>query len=141
MNARTDCDKQADDFLTRTGIRFRATMSSRQIPPPWCDASDHIHGDKYTVTLSKPGNGRLSFSFWNSLDAMQKGKDLRPHAVLSCISSDACCPETFEDFCAEYGYDQDSRKAWATFKRCDAFRERLQRFFTEQEIEALGQIQ
>lgn len=140
MNARTDYNAQADAFLQEHGLRFRATQATKNTCPPFCDG-EHHHGRKHTITLSKPGNGRLSFAFWNSQNEVQKGEPIRPYSVLACISSDAYCPETFEDFCSEYGYDEDSRKAWATFKRCDAFRQRLQRFFTEDELTALAEIQ
>ena len=41
--------------------------------------------------------------------------------VLSCLISDATRAEdSFEDFCSNLGYDNDSRKAEATFKACAA---------------------
>lgn len=39
--------------------------------------------------------------------------------VLDCLASDASGvaeDETFEDWCGEFGYDADSRKAYATFQ-------------------------
>ncbi len=61
--------------------------------------------------------------------------------VLACISSDANCPETFADFCAEYGYESDSIAALQTFRRCAAFGKRLRAFFTADELAALSEIQ
>ena len=61
--------------------------------------------------------------------------------VLSCISGDARCPQRFSEFCSEYGYDEDSRKAYATWERCLGLAEELRRFFNAKEIEALQEIQ
>jgi hypothetical protein len=36
--------------------------------------------------------------------------------VLDCLASDAGCASTFEDWCAEFGYDSDSRKAEQTYR-------------------------
>jgi len=94
-----------------------------------------------TVRAARASGGRLSFDFWNSQKDMQEGKAPTAYDVLACISGDVNCPDTFEDFCGEYGYDLDSRKAFATFKRCATFAERLQAFFTEEEREALAEIQ
>ena len=39
--------------------------------------------------------------------------------VLDCLLSDASAGEmTFEEFCSEFGYDTDSRKAEATYRAC-----------------------
>lgn len=41
--------------------------------------------------------------------------------VLDCMASDSCGVDnaaSFEDWCGEYGYDTDSRKAERTFKIC-----------------------
>jgi type II secretory pathway component GspD/PulD (secretin) len=67
-------------------------------------------------------------------------KTVRPYDVLAGISGDAYTPETFADFCAEYGYESDSIKALQTFRRCSAFAKRLRAFFTEAELEQLQEI-
>lgn len=61
--------------------------------------------------------------------------------VLACISSDVYCPETFAEFCADYGYEADSIKALQTFRRCSAFAKRLRAFFTAEELSQLSEIQ
>jgi len=60
--------------------------------------------------------------------------------VLACISSDATTPDSFADFCAEFGENEDSRKALQQFRRCDRFAKRLRAFFTAAEVEALQEI-
>jgi len=129
---------QAEQFLTSNGIKFRATLSNTK-SPAW--GSDGKHGHHYRVTLSKPAK-RLTFDFWSSIADAQKGiKTVRPYDVLACVNGDAYTPETFEDFCEEYGYDSDSIKALQTFRRCSAFAKRLSAFFTAKELEQLQGIQ
>jgi hypothetical protein len=140
-------DTQAEQFLTSNGIKFRATLSNTKTPA-W--GNDGKHGHHYRVTLYSvctPDRGnhdtrRLTFDFWSSISDQIKGiKTVRPYDVLACVSGDAYCPETFEDFCADYGYDSDSIKALQTFRRCSAFSKRLRAFFTAEELKQLQEIQ
>jgi len=49
--------------------------------------------------------------------------------VIACLVSDACAGrQSFEDFCADFGYDTDSRKAEATWKGCKSMSHKLARF-------------
>lgn len=76
----------------------------------------------------------------NKQEAAKKKKEAREgflYSVLSCISSDYYCPDTFEDFCAEFGYEEDSRKALETFQEASKHATELQCIFTEEEIECL----
>jgi hypothetical protein len=84
----------------------------------------------------------LAFNFWDCYHNSVSGvRTMTPYTVLSSISNDVSCPDTFEDFCSEYGYDADSIAAFKTFKRCAKFAKRLQTFFSEEEQDALGEIQ
>lgn len=153
----TDYQKQAEDFLVKFGIKFRATMSDSK-PANWEPAGHH-----YRVTLSRSAReevrtyrgedgamkvgpfqyqaARLTFDFWGSKSDMDnKRTELSAYDVLACISGDVHTPDTFEDFCSEYGYETDSIKALQTFKRADRFAKRLREFFTTEEIEALEEI-
>jgi len=145
----TDYEKQAQMFLDKYGMTVRATFKGDRCPA-WAGEAGRenascqcgtVHGDRYRVTIGRKGGGRVSFDFWNSQKDMQEGKEPTAYDVLSCAGSDINCPDTFEDFCGEYGYDLDSRKALATFKRCATFAERLRAFFTDAEREALDEIQ
>lgn len=144
----TDYEKQAADFLEKFGIKFRATLSDSK-PALWEPAGHH-----YRVTLNhtKPchvGNGRsknygkhLVFDFWGSkADMDNKRTELSAYDVLACVSSDVHTPETFKEFCDEFGYDTDSIKAKQTFERANRFAKRLRDFFTQEEIEQLQEIQ
>jgi len=49
--------------------------------------------------------------------------------VLECLQGDCQSAEySFEDFCGEFGYDQDSRKAFKTYKACGKIKSKLHKF-------------
>lgn len=142
QETRNEYDEQARLFLEKYGLTFRATKSGTQSAPPWMEP-DQRHGIRYWITIARKGQGarvRLSFPFWDSIASMEKGEAPSAYDVLSCISGDIYTPETFADFCAEYGYNEDSHKGFAAFKRCDSFARHLRAFFTEDEQEQLGEI-
>lgn len=162
--SRTDYQAKAQAFLDRFQIKFRATLSDTKVPP-W--ASDTLWDDKprhhYRITLSRNGfsesawketpidelkariKSRLTFDFWGSIADAEKGiKTVTTYDVLACISSDASMDTEFTGFgewCDNYGFDRDSIKGLQTYRRCSAFAKRLQAFFTQEEIEALQEIQ
>jgi len=59
---------------------------------------------------------------------------------LTCVSSDSNVYDSFEDFCGEFGYDTDSRKAEGTWKKVKKFADRINAFFTETELEEFQEI-
>ncbi len=134
-------EQQALDFLAKHGLSFRAVLAKVQKAPAWAKGDEH--GLQYRITLSggKPNPRRLSFSFWDSIAAKEKGEKPTAYDALACISSDASCDDTFADFCGNCGYDEDSREAYATFRRVSTFAKRLRAFFSAAEIEGLSEIQ
>ena len=72
-------------------------------------------GTAWTVRLKHQGRS-LTTSFFQG-----SAHKTAPSAadVLSCLASDARSGEqSFEDFCGDFGYDADSRKAHETWKTC-----------------------
>lgn len=146
----TDYTTQAETFLKKHGIKFRATLSDSKTPAWEESGKDHRH---FRVTLSrgdvpawKAANqcnlSRITFDFFGSQADAGKGiKTTDAYSVLACISSDVNCPETFEDFCGDYGYEEDSIRALQAFRRCSRFAKRLREFFTASELEGLSEIQ
>lgn len=137
-------EAKAQAFLTDNGFKFRATLSDSK-PASWEPSGHH-----YRVTISRANkraahaasaSNRLAFDFWGSrADLEANRRTVTPYSVLACVSSDAYTPETFADFCAEYGYDEDSIKAAQTFKRAHRFAKRLREFFSDAELEQLQKI-
>ncbi|MCK5132390.1 MAG: hypothetical protein KAR40_09610 [Candidatus Sabulitectum sp.] len=84
---------------------------------------------------------RMAFSSWGK-DVVIKNKDFSeptPYSVLACITKHD--PETFEDFCSNFGYDTDSRSAEKTYKAVSDEYKSLQTLFTEEELEVMSEIQ
>lgn len=119
----------------------------------------HIHGKHYRCTLSRKGRGHVSFDFWNSYadeeynalgtKSYRLGEHFRKYErngkrtptaydLLACLQKSD--PGMFENFCDEFGYDYDSRKAEQTYHAVQQEWRKIQRFFTPAEIEALQEI-
>lgn len=122
----------------------------------------HIHGKHYRATFSKAGRGHISFDFWNSyadeeqnyfvthrafwgaddrLTRQYRGKkrtQVTAYSVLACLQKND--PGSLEDFCGDFGYDTDSRRAEETYRAVVEEWRKVRRFFTAAEMEQLQQI-
>lgn len=137
----TDYDAQAAAFVKAANLEIRKVHKGDRAPN-WVGPGED-HGDRYRVTILRRDDrtSRFSFDFWDSIAAREAGKPLTDYGVLSCISLEAFAPETFEDFCSDFGYDSDSRKAMRTFKALRKMADKMQAFFTPEELEQLAEIQ
>lgn len=134
----SDYDHQAQAFLTSNGLRLRATLSDSK-PAPWSATANHRH---WRVTIWRDSKAlwahtgkpsRITFDFWS----VEEPSD---YTILACLSSEAFCPDSFDEFCSDLGYESDSRRALQTFRRSSAFAKRLQDFFTEHDLKELAEI-
>jgi hypothetical protein len=135
----TDYQKQAQDFLTKHSIKFKAIFKGDKCPM-WEDGK-HMHGDRYLVTFHRTINyvySSFSLSFWNSVNDKQAGKEPTPYDALACLTK--YDPGTFDNFCGDFGYDTDSRKAEKTYKAVIVEWQKVEKFFTREEIEELAEI-
>lgn len=142
-------EQKAEEFLRRNKLQMNITQVP-YTPPIWEDEKYVGRRNKYSVTIHRPLKSghdgtlsyerRIRFDFWGSINDAAKGRHLSVYDVLSCISSDVFCPDTFEEFCSEYGYDKDCPKAEETFELVNEFAERLRSFFSEEEITELQKI-
>lgn len=135
----TDCPPNAEKSPTRS--------------PHNCPHCGSVHGRKFLITLSR-GTRRVEFPFWASMadcwEVVFPGKIAQywkakeytptPYDVLATISSEATIPDTFEDWCAEFGCATDSRRAYATWESCRDMALKLVRFFSPAELEELAEI-
>lgn len=80
-------------------------------------------------------------------ETLQNNKDYRPikgtaptaYDVLACITK--YNPGEFEDFCADYGYDTDSRKAKKVYKAVVKEWLKVSAMFNAEELEQLAEVQ
>lgn len=101
----------------------------------------HFAGDKqqryvFKIRLIKGGK-QYTFEFGQSISEGSSEPTL--YSVLACLTK--YDPETFEDFCGNYGYDNDSRAAEKTYKAVVKEWENMNRLFTTDELELLTIIQ
>lgn len=129
---------QANEFLEKYSISFSAKLLKNQTCPLWCDGEKHIHGKKYIVTLKKANGKKFRFGFYNSFNDALTNTDPTPYDVLVCIGK--YIPDSFEEFCNEFGYDSDSIKAYKMWKASLSQYKKECEFFTEDELEELGYI-
>lgn len=123
-NEPEETNESIADFIARTGL----TMESQRIE----SRSDGVNWDRGTDNRSSHWRATLhrgdeSMTLEYSMGpAHLNGPEIAD--VLDCIASDVAGIEnasSFEDWAADYGYDPDSRKAFATYQAIEAQRAEL----------------
>ncbi len=110
---------ELDRLCERKRVRAEVTYGCEPAPEGFAEGSS-----SWRVTLRYRGR-RLTVPFYTG-PAFER----EPSAadVLSCIISDARAGEqTFEEFCSEFGCDNDSRKAERTWGACSAMAPKVRR--------------
>ena len=163
MQTMTDYDKQAQEFLTKTGATFDAKFLFH---------GKHFDDDKdmrdvYLITIKR--DSRLwRFNFGQSIaesgDAhgsfvnecprscvhyntgtfpcrahARKRTTPSAYSVLAAITK--YDPGTFQNFCDEFGYDTDSRRAEKVYFAVQNEWDNVRKMWRGKEIELLGAIQ
>lgn len=102
---------------------------------------DHRSPEYYRAhDLLKKELGKRVPMFMKQEQFDEYAKKLAPtaYSVLACL--DQLYSDSFEDFCAEYGYDTDSRTAERTYNEMLEQDRQLRRLFTLDELEQLAEI-
>jgi hypothetical protein len=107
----TDYNKQAKDFLKETGTTFRCKFKGYGQHFD-SDKKDHASRNIYRINLKRDGKS-YNFDFGQSMAGTAKNEIPTAYDVLACIQKYDV--GNFEDFCADFGYDTDSRKAKKTY--------------------------
>ena len=79
---------------------------------------------------------KISFKFGDSIFNTEERKSPTMYDILCCMGADYSCPDSFEDFCDEYGCDRDSLMDKKTFDKSKRQSQKLKTIFTDKEIEA-----
>ena len=127
----TDYQKQAIDFLKETGTTFTSTFKTHDFYFP----EDKDTRDIYNITL-KNSRHRYRFTFGQSIN--NTGQHPTAYDVLASLTKYEVF--SFEDFCGDYGYDVDSRKAYKTYKAVMKEWKNIELLFTPEQIEQLQEI-
>lgn len=99
---------QANDFMTKTGTTMEIKLLGNF--PYFEDETEPR--DVYQITLKRRDKS-YQFRFGQSIN--NSGKKIQPTAydILTCLQK--YNPGTFDNFCYDFGYDTDSRKAEKTY--------------------------
>lgn len=110
-------------LIERDSVRAEVRYGSNEPTP-----DGFVEFNPWTVTLRRKRR-QLSVPFYTG-PAITEDPDV--HNVLDCILSDALAGEQdFEDFARDYGYDEDSRRAYTTWEACGKMAERVRRFLVD----------
>ncbi len=85
------------------------------------------NANSYRCMLRYKGR-QYSFDYWQGTGI---SRDPDAAGCLESLLSDSTVSDSFEDFCGEFGYDTDSRKAEKTHKACLKVRENMERLLGE----------
>lgn len=153
-------DKAVNEYLKTINVEFFAVCRGETKRDDWvCD--------EWLITLSRPGH-MLDTRFYTGTgyrkSAIKMPPDiarLRPNilarvewerrhlkpvaptaaSVLYSLLSDATgSEEPFDYWCANYGYDSDSRKAFSIYETCCEIRQQVDKFFTREERDTLQKL-
>ncbi len=81
----------------------------------------------------------LDYSFNPACDTIHKPIEPTAYSILSCLQKYDV--GSFENFCSDFGYNTDSRKAEKTYYAVEKEYMQLSSLFTEEEMEKLQEIQ
>lgn len=119
---------------------------------------NHIHGSHWRLTLSREGKGHFTVDFWDSYadakirslgtQAYRRGEstpfdelaDQQPTAYDMLAAVTKSEPGTFEDFCSDFGYDEDSRSAERVYQAVVKEYRMVSTFFTADELAEAQEI-
>ena len=90
-------------------------------PSPWGNGSDYEKHNRVKVINLKTRK-RTTFDFWGSVMEPNQESFDGVISAITCYATDGLSfqsSRSFEDFCSEFGYDTDSRKAEKAYKGCE----------------------
>ena len=126
-----DYQQQANEFATKNGVKLIINSSKY---------GNHFEEDEqkrfiFNCTLVRKRQ-KFTLDFGQSIAA----EDTPPtmYDILTCLTKHNT--ETFEDFCSEYGYNEDSIKALKTYKAVQREFNGVNRLFSDV-LDQLQEIQ
>ena len=105
------------------------------------DYSDSLHNTQCRQGIAEPFNmnGMTNAKLAEYQRKMQRAwKKPSIYDILACL--DCYDAETFDDFCSNFGYDTDSRKALETYLAAQEEYSNLTKLFTSEQLDQLMEI-
>lgn len=96
-----------------------------------CSDGSRENWNNHKVTVTNTENGkRTSFDFWASIMNPELETEYDILNAFRCFVDDCLVgTETFHEFCGDFGYDEDSRKAEKVWKACQRATKKLCRIY------------
>lgn len=125
--------QQANDFLQKTNTK---------IDIEYLKYDYHFIGDKderdiYKVTIKRDSR-QFSLNFGQSLARSRRKEAPTNYDILACLTKNEV--GTFDDFCGNYGYSNDSKTARKIYKAVVKEWENVCLIWSDDEIELLQEI-
>lgn len=121
-----------ENFITENKVRLSCEWVSER--------PDHLMDSRMNHWKCKlSANGRI-FTFYFSQGYGFHGAEPTLPDVLESFASDFRPEQSFEEFCDDYGYDEDSRKAERIYKAVVKQNAAIERLFGSEKIELLQEI-
>jgi len=99
----------------------------------------NYHNHKVKVSHNKKS---FSFDFWGSIRNPEIANDQENVFAFYCALSDGLSSkESFEGFCKELGYDDDSRTAERVYKACEKSLAKVERVFDCDLYDLINEVQ
>lgn len=133
-------EKQALDFCKKHNVQIHVVKSGTVQGFPNCKHDRHMTHIRNRVKITT-ALGSFGFYFYGSYADWQYGRKATPYQILADIACYIYTPDNFNDFCAEYGYDDDSMSAFRVFKGSRKMSDNLHKYFTEEQLTDLAEIQ
>lgn len=144
-------DKKAAEYLAAQGVTFAARLLGENNRDGWTCDEWRVAFEKRAQSGAKAGELKTAFytgTGHRAKPAKRMSWDNAPRPVAptagsvlySLLLEASGADENFHDWCADYGYDTDSRKALATYEACCIIRADVNKFFTAAERAELAAI-
>jgi len=117
--------------INKSGFYYTRGVNSIPLDYKWIKYPKHKL--KYLIKQE------IDYSFISNLDKVHYPEAPNAYSVLACLTK--YDPGTFEDFCSEFGYDTDSKKAEKTYNSVVNEWNNIKALFNDAEIEELQEIQ
>lgn len=134
-------DTQAEEFLKEHDLTLSTHYVDTVINPWGKGPYGDSYNDKYRITIRRKDSGKaFTFNFFNSMNAHMKNERPTAYDALACLSAESY--EPYGDkwgFFNEFGYEPNKENE-ALYYRVKRFAKRINKFFTEDELEPLREI-
>jgi hypothetical protein len=132
-----DQNQTLAQFITEREITIASSSTENN---PYMEDSDRMDNWKVRLQAKDSDGKRRTMRLYFSKGVGHEGAQPTVEEILECMASDSAGIENsqgFNDWCGEYGYDADSRRAEKTYKVCQRQAERLAKFLGRDGYEQL----